>query len=531
MHLAIRALLRQRAEAQSDLCAFYSSVMRHEITKAPLTPAPHQELMFSFMLHHDKTVFRQPIGTGKTFSMAAATLFFLGRDNTTRGMVLSKTQELAGKPLAMVSDYIMQPQLNRQLRFVFDKLRRSSRPTDPWTTTKITIDRPPGIRDPSLIAAGLDTGVSGARISWLIADDTLDIANTNTQAARAKAKNDLEGLILSRLDVDPPARAVFTNTPWDRDDLTYYLEKEVGWATMQMDIYGFITITNADASWMATALQKFIRPSQFKPGTFRLKAHDPDPQEEIPLWPARVSAHRIAQIRRTTLPQQFARLYLCEPFDARTQRCQKDWVEKCKLAGMGLSLVPSYSGTNPVFCGVDLGIGTNGKSDLSVLFIFELLPDKRRRILNIVSGRWSGPEIVQRLGWVHDNFYGVLAVESNTAQDFIRQFAIEDRKDLRITAHTTGMNKHSQDFGVESVFTELQNGAWIIPCDFSGRVDPEVQKWIDDMLFYQPSKHTGDHLMACWIARERSRLSSFDDPPFTSTAVSSWRAQESRSGF
>jgi len=529
--LAIRAMLRLRQESRDQLPAFYSSVMKHELTKKPLVAAAHQLLMFSFLAFHDRCVFRQPIGTAKTFSMAAATLFFMGNDVTTRGLVLSKTQDLASKVVSMVSNYVTEPALSKSLHFVFDHLRRSSRPTDPWTTTKITVDRPPGIRDPTLVAAGLDTGVSGARISWLIADDTLDMDNTSTAAARIKAKNDLEGRILSRLDVDPPARAVFTNTPWDRDDLTYYLERDVGWPTMQMDIYGNITITNADAAWLHEANKTLIRPSQFKRGCYRLRAHDPDPDEHVPLWPEKMSAARIAAVRKTTLPHQFARLYMCEPFDVETQRCQRDWVEKGKHAGMGERLVSVYLGNNPTFCGIDLGIGTGGKSDLTVFFIFELLPDGRRRILNVMSGRWSGPEIVQRIGMVHDNYHCVLAVETNSAQDFIRQFAIAGRKDVVIKAHTTGTNKHSQDFGVESIFAELQNGAWIIPCDFNGVCDVEVQRWIDDMLFYQPSKHTGDFLMACWIARERSRRYSHNDPPFVSTDVSDWERQSVRSGY
>jgi hypothetical protein len=446
-------------------------------------------------------------------------------------MVLSKTQQIAQKPLGLIADYIAEPTLNQSLRFVFPKLVRSPRSNDAWTATRITIDRPPGIRDASLQAAGLETAVPGARISWLIADDTLDIDNTSSAEARMKAKNDLEGKILSRLDTDNSARAVFTNTPWDREDLTYYLEREVGWPTLQMDIYGNIWISNADAIWLHHAERTLIRPSNFKKGYYRLRAHDPDDNEHVPLWPDKMPASKIAAIRRTTLPHMFARLYLCEPFDAETQRCQRDWIEKCKKAGIGLPLCDLYTGNNRTFCGIDLGIGNNGKSDYTVFFVFELLPDGCRKILHVSSGRWSGPEIAKRVGTIFDRYRCVLAVESNSAQDFIRQFAIEGRKDVQIRAHNTGKNKHSQDFGVESIFHELQNGAWIIPCDENGNVDPEIQKWIDDMLFYQPSKHTGDHLMASWIARERSRSYGKKEPLFESHAPSVWKQQSARSGF
>lgn len=533
--LQIRAVLREREEARTNLDTFYRVVMKNEITKKPLTPAAHQTLLFSFVQHHDMTVVRMPINTAKTFSMAAASLFFLGNDVTTRGLVLSKTQQIAQKPLAMVSEYITEPSLNEDLRFVFPHLKRSARSTDPWTVTKITIDRPPAIRDASLQAAGLETGVQGSRLSWLVADDTLDIDNTATPEARKKAKNDLQGQILSRLDRDNPSRGVFTNTPWDRDDLTYYLEKEVGWPTLQMDIYGNIWIANADAAWLYEAERTLIRPSAFKRGYYRLRAHDVpsyDDAELVPLWPARFSYKLIEQIRKKTPPHMFACMYLCEPFDADSQRCQRDWVEKCKKRGMGLSLLERYNGSNRTFCGIDLAIGKSGRSDHTVFFVFELLPDKSRRILHVSSGRWSGPEITKRIGDLFDRYKCMLAVESNNAQDFIRQFAVHERKDVLISPHNTGKNKASVDFGVESIFAELQQEAWIIPCEIgTGDVDPEVQKWINDMLFYQPSKHTGDHLMASWIAREKSRSYGYADPAFVSHAHNEWLSQASRSGF
>ncbi len=529
--LAIQALYRLAKEARGDLTLFYNLAMKHELTKVPLQAAPHQVLMFSFMQHHDRCVFRQPIGTGKTFSMTAASLWLTGNDATQRGAVVGKTQTIASKPLKMVADYVTEPSLNAGVHLVFPDLIKSSRPTDKWTQTVLTVKRPAGIRDPSLIAAGLDTNIQGSRLSWVLGDDMLDMDNTATPEARQKTINDFEGHILSRLDTTGDARCVVTNTPWDREDLTFYLER-TGWPTMQMDIYGFIQITNADAAWLAEAEQTLIRPSAMKRGYWRLRAHDPDPRETIPLWPEKIPAGVIEKIRRNYSPHQFARLYLCEPFDAEAQRCQRDWVEKCKRRGLGTTLVREYHGPNPTFCGIDLGIGNAGKNDQTVFFVVELENDGSRRILNIESGRWSGPEIVERIERFYDAYRCSMVVESNQAQDYIRQFAKDKRPDLFIHAHTTTRaNKQSQDFGVESIFTELEQGAWIIPCDVHGTCDPEVQRWIDDMLYYQPSKHTGDHLMASWIARERIRRGAHHDPIFHSHSHSEWLAAAGHAGF
>ena len=527
--LAARALMRKGAQARQSIEDFYRLVIRHEITKEPLEPAPHQKVMFSFVEHHPKSVHRIPIGCGKTFGMAAVSLWLTGNDVTQRGAILSKTQQQAAKPVSMVADYITEPILNRPLILAFPWLRKSPRSNDPWTMNKLTVERPPGIRDPTLIAVGLDGAIGGARLSWLVADDTIDIDNSSTPDSREKARVNLEGRILSRLD-PKGSRAVFTNTPWDREDLTYHLQENAHWPTLQMDIYGNIKVWNADAAWLHMAEQKYLRPARDQPvkgeTVYRLREHDPDPDEKVPLWPDRMTLDEIEQERRTKMPHEFARLYLCEPFDAAAARCQREWVEKCKKRGIGLPLVHSYKGNNPVFTGLDLGIGNLGQHDLTVFFTFELEEDGSRRLLNIESGRFSGPRIVEMIGDMHRRYGSVVIVESNAAQDYIRQFAQRDHKDLIIKAHTTTRaNKLSEDFGVESIFTELQNAAWIIPCDRSGKCEPEVQRWIDDMLYYMPHKHTGDHLMACWIARERARRHGHNDPKPTPGKRSRWAAE------
>lgn len=472
-----------------------------------------------------------------TFGMAAVTLWLTGNDVTQRGAVVSKTQSQAAKVVSMCSDYITEPALNQPLVVAFPWLRKSPRSTDPWTINKLTVERPPAIRDPTLVAVGLDGAIGGARLSWIVADDTIDVDNSSTPEAREKARINLEGRILSRLD-PRGARAVFTNTPWDREDLTYYLEEQAGWPTIQMDIYGNVRVTNADAAWMSKALDKYLRPSTLRDDTYRLKAHDPDPDEQTPLWPERMDHPEIEAERTSKMPHEFARLYLCEPFNADSARCQRDWIEKCKLRGIGTTLVHTYDGPNPVFTGLDLAIGKKGKHDKCVFFTFELLPDGSRRLLNVVSGRWSGPVIVDMTADMHVRYGGVLTVENNAAQDYIRQFADPavnpnaKRKDIIVKAHTTlHANKISEDFGVESIFMEMRNGAWIIPCDHNGKCEPEVQKWIDEMIYYMPIKHTGDALMACWIARERARRHGHNDSKPKRGASTGWSRASAGGGF
>lgn len=511
-------------DAKHSYSAFYKLVIRHEITKKPLVPAPHQDLMFSFVEAHDRSVLRLPIGTGKTFGTTAMALANLGNDVTQRGAIVSKTRNQAQKPLSMVSDYIMEPSLNKGLQLVYPHLRQSPRTSDPWTSTSLTIERPPGIRDPSLIAAGIDTSIAGSRLSWLLGDDIIDDENSATLEMRSQTQAKFDGRLMSRLDPFG-SKAVLANTPWDKADLSYHLENEAGWPTVTMDIYGFVRISNAEASWKRWAMDNMIRPSETRVNDeydwYRLRAFDPDPEEKIPLWPERYPAERIKEIRYGRsgkggmLPREFARLFLCSPFDADSARCEREWVEKCKERGIGKSQVSQYSGPLPTYTGIDLGVGEGKSHDKTVIFTIALHPDGTKEILNIDSGRMTGPRIIEKILDKEKAFGSAFKVETNSAQKYIKQFAEQAKKDLRITSHTTARtNKRDVDFGVEGVFTDFKNGGWIIPCDENGKCDPQIQEFVDDCLYYQPyPHHTGDFLMAAWLASEAARRNMNNDPP------------------
>lgn len=509
MKLAVRALSRKALEARRDPSEFFEMVIRHETTKRSLQVAPHQRVLFSFALAHQHCVIRLPFDHAKTFSVAALGLWLTGNDVTQRGAIVSHSIEQSKKILRMFKDYLEDESLGFALRAVFPHLRRSQRAGDPWTQDQVTVERPAAIRDATVRAIGIGAKVAGSRLSWVLTDDLVDDTNALSPAERTELEETFTRRILSRMD-SGTSRVVVTNVPWDREDLTFYLEKEMGFATLIMDVDGFVRWTNADGHWIRHALDNYLRPSitrgSGKHDWYRLRAHDPDPDEISTLWPERRSRENIEVLRRTWVPHEFARLCMCEPFSDDQMRCQKEWVERCKARGAGTGLTSRYDGDCSTFTGVDLAIGKKKKNDLTVLFTIAIEKDQSRRVLNIESGRWTGPEIVERI-FNHADAYGsTIAVETNGAQEYLRQFALERRKDLRIVAHSTqGANKSNQEFGIEGIFSEIHNGGWIIPCELDGHCDKEVQAWIDECLYYQPQAHSGDRLVASWIACEASR--------------------------
>lgn len=500
--LAVEALLYQADCARTDPRAFFEFVMREEHTRAELVTMPHQRLAFEFLMAHEQCVLRLPVGTSKTYLMTAFTLWLLGQDATSRGAFVSATQTQAMKPLSAVRDIIEE---SRELQMVFPKLRRSARKADSWNMYEITVDRPPGIRDPSLVAVGIDGAIAGARLSWAVVDDILDRENTATLAGLKKVHDWFDSSVLSRIDPNG-GRIVVTNTPWHPEDLTYRLES-AGWPTLTMDVLGNVRLNNVP-HWDSTEIIPSARPGE----VYRLAAHaepkdsrDEVCEETVPLWPDRYGWEAIDKLKRDHLPQRFNQLYLCICRDDKSARCKTEWVDACKELGKGSTLVAQYMGVNPTFTGVDLAVGKGAAYDQTAFFTFEQLADGKRRVLDVEFGQYDAPVIVEMLIDKARRFSSVVRVENNAAQSFLLQFARARNASIPLRAHTTGRNKVHPEFGVESLFIELQNAAWIIPCDSTGRCHATVQRWIDECLYYQPGQHVGDVLMAAWFAREQAR--------------------------
>jgi hypothetical protein len=505
-------LLAKRAEQSRENPAdFFSFVMREETTRKQIRLMPHQKILFDFAMMHEKCVIMIPVGHSKTFCMAAFCMWLMGRNPTTRGAIVSATQIQAAKVLGAVRDYIDQ---SAELKMVFPKLRKSPRTGDPWNQSALTIERPMGIRDPSLVALGLDGAIAGSRLSWVLVDDILNRENTSTPEHRAKVYEWFDSSVLSRLD-PKGSKIVVTNTAWHAQDLVHDLMGRAEWPTLKMSTTGEVRVFNSDYGYPGYPGSDDLRDSHpvrkgamINPEEYhcRLTQHDPDPNNETPIWPERFSVEVIEEKRRTHLPMQFRQAFLNEVGGSEDQMCRPEYINRCKMAGAGMTLLREpYLGNNQTFTGVDLAVSKGEHADKTAFFTFEVLQDGRRKILDVELGRFNGVTIVEKIREKHRLYNSVIRVENNGAQDFIRQAVIAADASIPIRAHTTGRAKADPRFGVQSLFIELMNGAWIIPCDNYLRCDKHVQEWITECLNYQPSNHTGDALMASYFAREQAR--------------------------
>ena len=549
---------------------FFEFVAREEHTRLRIEAAPHQRVMLSFICAHPRSVLRIFAGGSKTFILGHLGLHLLGSDRTGRGAVIGATSGSAAKVLTVLRDPIENTRREfPELRAVFPTLRPSPLRSDPWGRNRITVDRPAGIRDPSFVAQGFKSDLPGARLKWIIGDDLLDEDNTRTPEARAAFAKDFGRRVLTRLDVRD-ALIVLANTPWDPDDLTYLLERAC-WPTLTMEVEGEVSYQSdrgwvSDELRPSTSNREPLKRVPIPgggellvSGPMRLAAHDSakygaplveyvsegvarpvregeeppagarvgrlDFREEIPLWPEKFSVEAIAEIKRSfaATPGEYLTKYRCRPPAPLDADKRAELFRQCKANGVADGhrfLLTSYRGPNPTFTGVDVGTSLSPGSDRRAIFTIEQVPELRltvggrprvirnaRRLIGLSSGHWSGQEFVERLREALNAYGSIGRVESNAAQDLVRQWAVSLDSALAIEAHFTGAaNKHHRIHGVAGVLIELQNLGWVLPCDpESGLAPPEVEAWGAELLGYLPERHPGDRLMASWLAREQAR--------------------------
>ncbi len=489
---------RQRAlrtlVARHDPNVFCRYVLRDERTGLPIQQAPMHKEWHHLMNQHARLVMWSHVEGGKTTQVAIGrALFELGLDPALRICVVSNTNDLAKKMTRLVGQYI---EKSAELHEVFPELVPTSDPNLPWKAQALTIARPTASKDPSVQACGVHGNVIGSRIDLLILDDVLDHENTHTPGPRADVWQWIRSTLFSRLTEN--ARVWVVGNAWHPEDAMHKMEKEERFVSRRFpvqDIIGALT------------------------------------------WPERWSTKRIETARQDLGPMEFARQLLCQARDDSSARFKRDWIDVGLAMGKGLpwcetaddlfdeadltdeernemraasETIWRLTGKGAFFTGLDLAISKEESAGLSCLFTIFVDEKRRRRVLNIRSGRWSGPEIIKNVKDVFERFGSIFVVENNAMQQMLIDM-LRDDTDIPIIPFTTGRNKAHAEFGVEGVAAELAGGKWLIPNEHilpNGKAEPmhkEVGEWIQEMLFYDPKEHTGDRLMASWFAREGAR--------------------------
>lgn len=446
-----------RQAARMDPDSFLEYILRDEETGGIITQATLHSDWQALCTKYDRLLVWSHVESGKTNQISVGrTLYELGKNPALRIAIVSNTQEQAKKIVGAISKYIEQ---SDEVQAVFPELKRGD---GVWTQTALTVKRPTLSKDPSVQAFGVHGNILGARIDLLILDDVLDYENCRTPSMRQDLWDWYFSTLAGRLTRG--ARVWVVGTAFHPDDMLHRFSKHPGWHAVRYPVI--------------------------------------DPDTGNSRWPDRWPMERIEQRKRGMPPIEFARQYLCQARDDTDAHFKKDWIDACVARGADKKFVYALPVVPPrcrVYTGVDLAVQKHNAAGETVLFTILVNPRGDREVLSIEAGKWSGPEIVQRIIDAHKRYLSICVVENNAAQDFIVQFA-RGAFAVPIHAHTTGRNKSHPEFGVESIAAEMAGAKWIIPS--KGGLHPQTQAWITEMLYYDPQGHTGDRLMASWFARE-----------------------------
>lgn len=468
-----RALARKRrklALARTHTEHFIEYALANEKTGEPIRNAWFHNEWQQHVRDNPLSVLISPVEHGKSVQMGLGKMLHLLGENPNRRMAfISNTAKMAQKNLAAIRANI---ERNTKVREVFPHLKPSDEDEAPWHSTKITVQRDIISRDPSLQVCGVFGDIVGSRLDVIMLDDVLDFANTRSPDQMEKLIQWIESTVIQRLTDGGLLIAI--GTPWHPDDLLHCLAEKADFAV-------------------------------YRKGAVK----NPDIPEEYwkPLWPEQWPIERLLQRKRIIHPVEFARTYLCVTRTDENARFQRIWLDRAMQLGRGRKIVfeqPRLVTGQPMPCftGVDLGIGQDEKHDQTSIFTIGLDERMRRVLLNIQTGRWQGPEIVQRLRTTYARFGSLIYCESNQGQEYIIQFSTVEGP-IPVIARNTGSNKWNPDFGVESIAVEMQGAMWVLPTGDSGQdVHPEVAAFVKDCLYYRPKEHTPDRLMAAWLARD-----------------------------
>lgn len=454
---ARRALIAKLA--RDDVNVFCEFVLRDEKTGAPVVQGGPHSVWHKLADEHDRLLIWAHIESGKTQQLSVGrTLWELGRDPSLRNLILSNTKNQATKVASTIKQYV---ERSSELKDVFPDLE----PGEPWGTNAFSVKRATFAKDFSVQTSGVHGNIQGARLDRVRLDDVLDYENTLTDDGRKGLIDWYSSAVTGRYTDE--CRVTGVGTAFHPRDILHHFARS-GWAAFKypvVDAYG------------------------------------------MPRWPERWPLERIAERVRELGPIEAARQLMCEARDDATARFKKEWIEVALRLGEGSSLASALQVVPQgyrTYTGVDLAVQQKDGNDSTCLFDIAVDPYGTRSVLNIETGKWGGPEIVQKINSHHQRYQSIVIVENNAAQDFIVQFARAGSA-VPIIPFTTGRNKAHPEFGIESLATEFAGGKWRIP-NRNGVMHPEVAAWVDEMLFYSPVAHTGDRLMASWFAREGSRL-------------------------
>lgn len=438
--------------------------------------------------------------SGKTTSVSVGrVLWELGHNPNLRIGILCEATPRAAEIVELIGRYIRE---SEELHAVFPNLRQARKDVDAkagrrgkpvrWTMATFTVERSSRSRDPSVRATGYGKPVQGARFDILIADDLVTWETSLTDRKRKKLRRWFVNAMGGRL-APMTARVWILNTAYHPRDLCHSFINEFGYALLRIAARDQ---TTGESKW----------PEKWPDLTQRVIDLGGEGSIEV--------ARQIDSIAKDEQAEHFNDAWIAKALNmGRGLRPVDRWTREA-MAGLPADAF--------LVTGVDIGLGKSEHSAESILTTFIVYPSgweewgypaETYHLLWIESGKWEGPEILERIYDTHERFGSLVYVESNQAQRWLTQFKIATKNGVArppppILPFETRSNKWNPVFGVASIGIDMFQGRVIFPASEDGRCEfQELAQLITEMRTFTPDQHTGDRLMSFWITREGARMS------------------------
>jgi len=385
-----------------------------------------------------------------SIQLAIRILWELGRQPWLKIFLASSSEKLGKKILSMMKNNIA---LNEDLHRTFPHLTRDNFET--WDKTAIQIKGARGTKkDNTIEAIGVLGQFIGSRADVLVLDDIVDLKNSTSPTQRMKIVDWHDSIATGRLT--RYAREWIIGTPWNKYDF-YHIMEERG-----VELRKYEVETNG----------RFI-------------------------WPEQWDMERLQDRKKIMTAWRFYQQYYMMDASPDESPFSYDAMELCSVQAERFRNKDSIPDGWQCITGVDIGIETKKDSDRTV-FCTLATDGTKKLILDIRGGKWGLSDKQNIAEAIHRQYGGLFVVESNAAQKLMVEMLKKYTRVTVISSNTQRGTKVSDSWGIPAMAIDIENGRWQIPA--KPQAPMEVKQWMDECIMYNPQSHTGDSLMACYLA-------------------------------
>ncbi len=295
-----RKIIEYRKYCMSSLYLFNKYVLAVGNDENKMAFAPfHKEICDFVQTKRDrKKIILVPRGHLKsTLITIGYSVFRIVEDRNVRILILNATWQMAVDFLTEIKNQL---QKNETLLEVFGDYTQKS---TEWSQDRITLNRDPGIKGPTVWAAGVDSNLVGSHPDVIIMDDLVnrDIVESEDMSAKAKLR------YKDALDLlEPGGQLIIIGTRWSDSDLYEW-------------------ILNPE-NHIVESFDKMIKPA-FETD-FDLNTVFSTGDESMirnHLWPEKFNFKELKDRYREKGPYEFSAQYLNDPVPDEAADFHKDW--------------------------------------------------------------------------------------------------------------------------------------------------------------------------------------------------------------